>query len=265
MRTALLVSLVLLSTHAWAQSDGGAAPEAGAVVAPAAPTAADHAAKLDELWKTRDDAVTAKATDAATAEALKAFPDDYGVLWRAARVKWWLADGASDDKVKKTLGKEGWALAEKAVKARPAGVEGKYYVAVNIGAYSQGAGILTALGEGLEGKFVENTDAACKLDEAFDRHGCHTVKGRYHWELPWPKRDLDKSRVELKKTLVTNPEHLRCWLFLAETELKDGKAKDAKVAIDKVLAGPVDYDAPEARRIKARAKAVSEAIEKELK
>ena len=126
------------------------------------------------------------------------------------------------------------------MKAKADGAEGKYYVALSIGAYSQSVGILKALSEGLEGQFVENLDYAMKNNEAFDRHGAHTAKGRYYWELPWPKRDLAKSKAELQQSIAQHPEHLRNYLYLAETLLKDGDAKGAKVAIDKVLTGPDD-------------------------
>ncbi len=265
MRALFLSVMVVAVSFAWAEEPEAPAPApAQPAAAPAAPTAKDFADRLDELWKTRDDAATAKASEQAIADGLKAFPDDYGVLWRAARYKWWVADGLKDD-AKKKMGKEGWGIAEKAVKKNPNGVEGRYFQGITIGAYSQGAGILTALGEGLEGKFNENIDLALKLDESFDRHGPLVSKGRYYWELPWPKRNLDKSRDLLKKVVAKRPEHLRAWLFLAETELKDGNAKEAKVAIDKVNSLPVDYDPPEGRRIKAMAKSVTEEIEKKLK
>ena len=223
------------------------------------------AAKLDELWKTRDSADAVKLNDDVIREGLKAAPTDYDVLWRAARIRWWVADGLTDGKLKKQVAKEGWNYAKRAVEAKPAGAEGKYYTALNIGAYSQAVGILKALSEGLEGQFVESLDYSLKNNEAFDRYGGHTAKGRYHWELPWPKRNLAKSKEELQKSIDKHPEHLRNYYFLADTLLKDGDAKGAKVAIDKVLNGSDDYDPPEARRVKAWAKALAATIDQALK
>jgi len=228
-------------------------------------SAADVTAKFDELWKTRDEAASLKAMDEAVVEGLKAFPQDFEILWRAARLRWWVADGDADAKLRKQVAKEGWTFAERAVKAKPDAMQGYYYVALNIGAYSQAVGILKALGEGLEGKFNDALDKARKIDGAFDRMGSANAKGRYYWELPWPKRDLGKSRTEIKSVTEKHPEHLRAWLFLAETELKDGNAKKAQAAIQKVLGGADAYDPPEAKRVKRWAKPVSEAIEAELK
>ncbi len=228
-------------------------------------SAADVASRLEDLWKTRDDPASMKATDEAITEGLKAFPEDFEILWRAARYRWWVADGATDERLKKQVAKEGWSLAERAVKANPGAAQGHFYVAVNIGAYSQAVGILKALGEGLEGKFNEQLELARQANEQFDRSGPRNAKGRYYWELPWPKRDLARSRAELKVVTERHPEHLRSWLYLAETELKDGNPKEARAALDKVLAGGEWYDPPEARRMKKWAGPIAEAIAAQLK
>lgn len=249
----LLLSLILLSQPALAQ-DAAPAPDAAAFVT-----------KLDELWKGRDAAESTRENDAVIRDALKAFPSDYELLWRAARIRWWVADGLTDEKLKKQIAKEGWNYAKRAVEAKPQGAEGKYYTALNIGAYSQAVGILKALSEGLEGQFVENLDFAIKNNEPFDRYGGHTAKGRYHWELPWPKRDLGKSKAELQKSIDKQPEHLRNYYYLADTLLKDGDAKAAKVEIDKALNGAEAYDPAEARRVKAWAKGLAAKIDDALK
>ncbi|MFO0597639.1 MAG: hypothetical protein U0228_20200 [Myxococcaceae bacterium] len=258
----LVLSLVVLSslasTAALAQ-DGGAAAPAEQL------DAAGIAAKLDELWKTRDNAESMKAIDELIRDGSTRFGTDYGVLWRAARYRWWIADGLTEEKTKRAKAKAGWDYADRAVKANPTGPEGKYYTALSIGAYSQAVGILTALGEGLEGKFVENLDYSIKNNESFDRYGGHTAKGRYHWELPWPKRDLKKSKEELQKSIDKNPEHLRNYYFLAATLLKDGDAKAAKEMNDKALNGDSSYDPPEARRVKEWAKTQGAEIDKALK
>lgn len=245
----VLVLLVALSVPAFAQDTA----------------TADAVAKLDELWKTRDSADSAKLTDEVIREGLKASPKDYELLWRAARIRWFVADGLTEEKLKKQIAKEGWNFAKRAVEAKPEGSEGHYYTAISIGAYSQAVGILKALSEGLEGQFVENLDFSLKANEAFDRYGGRTAKGRYYWELPWPKRDLGKSRLELQKSIDKNPEHLRNYYFLADTLLKDGDAKGAKAAIDKALNGAEAYDPPEARRVKAWSKILAATIDKELR
>ena len=229
---------------------------------------AEYAKTIDSLWATRDDPEAIKQTDAAISAGLKETPADYELLWRASRSRWFTADGVVEpdrQKLKKQLGKEAWNYADRALKVKADGFEGHYYKALSVGAYSQAVGILTALSEGLEGQFVENLDFAIKANEAYDRAGPLRAKGRYYWELPWPKRDLGKSKELLDKAIKLSPEHTRSWLFLAETLLKDGKAKEAKEALTKAQTLSQDYDPPEARRVLKWAKPLAEQVESALK
>ena len=182
-----------------------------------------------------------------------------------SRVVQWEADGTGDSKLKKTLAKQTWDLADRARKAAPGRIEGHYYAATGLGSYSQAVGILTALGEGLEGKFNERLDTAIKINPQYERGAPLTIKGRYYYELPWPKRDLKKSKELYEKVLATNPGNLRAWMYLADTLLADGEEKQAHEAILKVSEGSVAYDPPEGQRVQAQAKKVRARIEEKLK
>ncbi len=264
-----------LSSSAWAQNPQADAGKAEGVLgqrgtgssAAEAPAKSDNVisveeavVKLNALWKTRDDAASMKESEALVSQVLEKDANAYEVLWRAARIRWWVADGANDERLKKTYAKQGWTFAERALKVKGDGLEAQYYVALCIGAYSQSVGILKALSEGLESKFVSNLDAAMARNDDFDRSGTHTAKGRYWWELPWPKRDLAKSKAELEKAIAKHPEHLRSYYYLADTLLKDGDKAGAKAANDKALNGSAEYDAPEARRVKAWAKKLAQEL-----
>ena len=109
--------------------------------------------------------------------------------------------------------------------------------------------MLKALTSGIEGKFLERLDKSIELDPKFNRSG-PLLKGRYHFTLPWPKRDSKKSKQWLEKALAQSPENLRVKYYLAATLLKDGKKKDAKKLIDEVMDGDESYDPAEARLVK---------------
>jgi hypothetical protein len=225
----------------------------------------DELSALDALHAKRAESAAVKELDAALNKALQTAPEDFELLWRAARSVQWQADGAADSKLKKSLGKQAWELGDRARKAAPGRVEGHYFAAAGIGSYSQAVGILTALGEGLEGKYNERLDTAIKLDSQYDRGAPLLIKGRYHYELPWPKRDLKKSAALYQKVLAAHPDNLRAWMFLADTLLADGEAKQAQEAILKVSQGSVAYDPPEGQRVQAQAKKVQARIEEKLK
>lgn len=235
------------------------------VALPALAATPEELSAWDALYARRGDAAAFKQLDEALTKAVQATPEDYEVLWRAARARNWQADGATDSKAKKNLGKQTWELGDRARKAAPDRVEGNYFAAVGIGAYSQAVGILTALGEGLESKYNERLDAALKIDPMFERGGPLLAKGRYYYELPWPKRNLDKSATLFQKALAKHPEALRGWLYLAETQLADGEAKKAQESILKVTQGSVSYDPAEGQRVQGWSKPVQAKIEEELK
>ncbi|WP_257458545.1 hypothetical protein [Archangium lipolyticum] len=232
---------------------------------PALAASPEELSSWDALYARRNDAAAVKQLDEALQKALAATPEDYEVLWRAARLRQWQADGTADSKAKKSLGKQMWELGDRARKVSPDRVEGQYFAALGIGAYSQAVGIVTALGEGLEGKYNERLDAALKIDPMFERGGPLLAKGRYFYELPWPKRDLKKSASLYQKAIAKHPEQLRGWLYLAETLLADGEEKQAHEAILKVTQGSVGYDPAEGQRVQGWAKKVQAAIEEELK
>jgi hypothetical protein len=235
------------------------------VAMPALAATPEELSSWDALYARRHDAAAVKQLDESLRKALEATPEDYEVLWRAARLLQWQADGTTDAKVKKSLGKQTWELGDRARKVSPGRVEGQYFAALGIGMYSQAVGILTALGEGLESKYNERLDAAMKLDPSFERGGPLLAKGRYYYELPWPKRDLKESASLYKKVIAKHPEQLRAWLYLAETLLATDEAKQAHEAILKVSQGSVAFDPAEAQRVQGWAKKVQADIEKELK
>jgi len=221
-------------------------------------------AKIDEVFLKRIDPAAAKEQEALLAEAMKAKPEDPQVLWRQARWNAWKADTMSGD-AKKDLGKQTWELGDKIVKLDPKLAEGPYFGALGVGQYSQGAGILNALAQGLEGKFNDRLDKAIQMNASLDNGGPMLAKGRYFFSLPWPKRDLAKSADWYNKVLAKHPYNVRAHLYLAETLLADGKAKDAKAHLDAALAGSDTYDPSEVARVRSMAKNLQPQIEKELK
>jgi tetratricopeptide (TPR) repeat protein len=215
--------------------------------------------RLDALYARRDDPQAADEFDRALAPELAGNPDDYEILWRASRRKAWLAEVAPAPQGE-MLGKEAWDLGERAVKLDPARVEGQYFAAIGLGLYAQSIGMLKALRMGADGKFTERIDAAIRINPGFLFGAPLVVKGRYWFQVPWPMRDLKKSRQEYERAIAEHPENLRAYVYLAETLLRDGDKEPAKQALQKVETGSVDYDPPEARRSQALASALLKSL-----
>jgi hypothetical protein len=219
--------------------------------------------EMDALWATRDEAGAQDKLLQLTGDAVKAQPNSFEFLWRAARIRLWAGDGELDNEKKKQLGKDTWELGDRAAREKPGAVEGYYFAAAGIGSYSQAVGILNALGQGLESKFNERLDKAINIDPRYAHAAPPAVKGRYYFELPWPKRNLRKSADWLKKALALDPGALRPLLWLAETQWRDGDVPAARATLAKLEAGSLPSDLPEERRCKARGKTLGQDMDKE--
>lgn len=222
------------------------------------------AAQSDALYAARHEPGKMAELRKLSDESVEANPTDYGTLWRAARAYFWMSETSTTPKDKESYGRRAWELGERAVKADPTKVEGHYMSALGIGAYSQAVGIMKAITQGLEGKFNERLDKAIALNPRYNTAGPLVAKGRYFYELPWPKRNLEKSAQLLQKAIELEPGALRAHLYLAQTLLRDGEPKKAQASLNKVLSGSEAYDVAEARHIKKLAGPVKAEIEAEL-
>ncbi len=245
----LLCSAVLASAVSPGQS-AAAEPADGGASAPVE----TWTQRFDRRWSQRDERGVLEELYNLAKDTQKKNANDFDANLRLAAVLVWQADGLADGtNAKAQSGKQGWSLADKALAANPEDVRAQYYAGTGIGLYSEGVGILTALGEGLEGKFRSRVEAALKLDKNFLDGAPQVLWGRYFFKLPWPKRDVAESIKVLRASTQEHPNNLRGKLYLAESLLDDGKKQEAKQLIEQIDAAPIGVDPPEDRRIKARA------------
>jgi tetratricopeptide (TPR) repeat protein len=254
MTRLVLVALVLPSLSLAQATGPDASRQAPPPEAAPAPGSAErlHAmlAEVDDLYMRRDDPAALASQRAKLEEAEKLAPNDYEVLWRLSRLYFWLADDPKlDGKEKSRLGKISWDFGERAIAANPARVEGWNYAAAGLGNYGLGIGILTALKQGLEGKFKERMSKAEAIDPNFQNGGIQVAWGRFWFELPWPKYAPEKAVKSLEAALKKNPNNVRAHVYLAEVHEKEGRPEAAAAELRKALADvPGRYDAPEERR-----------------
>ena len=213
-------------------------------------------ARVDSEWPHRDAPGRLADIRAILDRAEALAPHDFGVLWREARLFFWLADDPAVPKEERSrLGEKAWKLGDRAAAADPARVEGWYYAAVGMGNYALGIGVLKALGQGIEGKFKERLSRAQRIEPNFEAGAIDTAWGRFYYELPWPKYDARDSERSLQKAIQANPANVRARVFLAELYRKEGHPKEARALLEEAAAhAPGSYDAPEERRASALAK-----------
>ena len=168
-------------------------------------------------------------------QALKETPGDFDLNWRCAKACRWYGELAKRHEVKgwkdvcAKYGKEGMKYAQTAMELQPDKPHGFYWYALNVGIYSDGVSILTALAEGLKGKTQESFEKAYEIDKMHERAGAILGLGRFWYVLPWPMNDKKlalKYYREYQNTRYfgnVNPEGP---IYLAELLIKLGGSKN---------------------------------------
>jgi hypothetical protein len=214
--------------------------------------------RLDQLHRRRDEPAAFAEEQSLARAALARAPQDFGVLWRSARVAFWASDDPGvPNEERSRVGKDGWDLAERAIAANPNHVAGYYWAALCMGNYALGLGVVKALSIGLEGKFRDRLGRAEQLDGRYEHGGIEVAWGRFFAKLPWPKRDRDLAEQHLRKAIGLNGSNLRARVYLASTYRDEDRPADAKRLLDEVASvpssGPARYDGPEERRARIMA------------
>jgi tetratricopeptide (TPR) repeat protein len=223
---------------------------------PAAPARAQDASQVPQLLKQGDEAYRKRYSEKAHWEAiyfykeiLKVEPDNFDALWRLARSYYSLSDSIASTARKKELGAEGLSYGERAAKLRPNRVEGWFYGVICLGEYSMGLGLITALRQGIEGKFRRMADKAMAIDPQFDFAGPPRTWGVFYMKLPWPKRDFKKSEQFLQEAKRRAPQKLRNYLYLAQLYEADSRRSDALAMLRECLGrDPGQEDRPDGVR-----------------
>lgn len=155
-------------------------------------------------------------------------PENFEAHWKAARAIREYAEehlrlGKPDYKeVCKEYGQKGMEYAEKAIEMNPDHPGGYLYYGINVGTYSEGVGIITALRQGLKDKTQNNLEKAYEIDKYFQMGAPILSIGRFWQVVPWPYNDTDKAEEYLREFQETEyfDEVVEGRIYLAEL-LKD--------------------------------------------
>lgn len=222
--------------------------------------------KADETWAVRDSPGKAKESLEMLKEALSSNPEDFDLLWRYARINFWIADSSNDKDIKARHGKEGYMAGKKASTIRPERVEGYFWGVAALGMYSEGVGILKSIKEGNKGKFEDMLSKALKIDRTYEGGGPIRTHGRFFARLPWPMKDIKKGIGLLDECIALNKKVIRALYYKAEILFDEGDYNRVKEIIEKIKKDefPGD-DEPEKRLIRRWAENLLKKVEERLK
>jgi hypothetical protein len=211
----------------------------------------DAARRLDELWRARATDPSLTATLEYGRAVMEGEPDNFEAAWRMARATRWLALRSAQEKSKRRLATKAMKWAQRAIDLRPGRVEGHFYYMMAVGEYGSTLSIPRALYEGIGGKFEDAGLRAYAIDPDFDDGEVITALGRFYFVLPWPKRDLAKSRRFLEELRARHPETLTGRYYLAETYHALGEEDAARRELDFVMRAANVTDDPDAPQVLA--------------
>ena len=205
--------------------------------------AADYLAEADRLYDQGGLANFNQAIELYK-KALAEYPNNYEANWKCARAHREYGDTAKTKKIDgwkdicAKYGKEGMNYAQKATELEPEKPDGYYFYGLNVGTYSDGVSIFTALAEGLKDKTQNSFEKTYELDKMYNDGGPMIALGRFWQVLPWPMHDRKKSLKYYREYQATKhfADNIEAHVYLGELLIqlggKDNKA-EAKGYLEK--------------------------------
>jgi len=247
----LIVTTCLLSAPAWAQRKPRtttAPKETGAV-----PASANPIQDADRLFSHGEDAGRDRQALAIIERALAADSNNYQLLWRAARLNYFVGDSASSAE-KLRYFERGIEVGKAAVAQQPNGVEGHFWLAANYGGYSEVKGALKAL------QTVKNIRAemetVVRLSPSYEDAGAYLALGELDRQLPRLFGGNMKRAISyLEQGLRLAPQNMDLKLALAEAYLDSGRKDDGRRLLQEIVQMPINpARAKEARETQDKAR-----------
>jgi tetratricopeptide (TPR) repeat protein len=167
-------------------------------------------------------------------KALAEAPGSYEANWKCARALREYGNAAKNRKVEgwkkicAEYGKEGMQYAQKAVALEPEKPDGYYYYGLNVGIYSDGVSIFTALSEGLKDKTQQSFEKTYAVDKMYKEGGPMIALGRFWQVLPWPMYDRKKSLQYYREYQATKyfADNIEVHVYLGELLIQMGGDKN---------------------------------------
>ncbi len=157
-------------------------------------------------------------------QILASEPDSYEASWKCAKAYREYGDAvkrqalAGWEKVCTEYGKTGMEYAQKAIALGSDKPEGYFFYGLNVGIYSDGAGILTAIREGLKEKTQSNFEKAYQIDKTIEDGGPIVALGRFWQVVPWPFNDKSEAESLYREFQKTSyyADNLESRIYLSE-------------------------------------------------
>jgi hypothetical protein len=208
----------------------------------------------DALYAAREHRPSARNAADMWAARLAASPADFESAWKLARATYWLGTRPDEPAAtRRATLEEGLRAARAATAIRAAQPEGHFWLAATMGALAESHGL--RMGLRYRGAIKRSLEMVLTLDPAYLHGSADRALGRWYFRVPGLfGGSKSKSEQHLRRSLTYNPDSHASLYFLAETLHAMGRDAEARDALERLLAAPVDPEwAPEDREFKAKA------------
>jgi hypothetical protein len=203
----------------------------------------------EQLYRARED--HASATRAAALWAATA-AYDFEAAWKLSRVSYWIGTHAPEVDRRAAL-ERGVSAGEVAVRLGPDRPEGHFWLAADMGALAESSGIVQGLR--YRSRIKEELERVKAIDPSWQEDSADSALGQWYFEVP---RLLGGSRAKaedhLVRVLARFPQSMTALSFLADVLAAEGRTREARALLQRVIAMPLDPDwAPEDRDFQRKA------------
>lgn len=208
----------------------------------------------DRLYDGREDLANAMAAADEWERRLTAQPGDAESAWKLARACYWLGGHAAPGDRRRQL-ERGIDAAQRAVTAAPQDPAGHFWLAANMGALAETAGMRAGLR--YRGQIKRELETVLMLAPSFQKGSADRALGRWYYKVPRLfGGSTQKSFEHLQRSLSYDPGSVASLSFLADTLIEMDRRDEARQALQKVLAAPADAEwGPEIRDFQRQAAA----------
>jgi FimV-like protein len=200
--------------------------------APAVPVSANPIQEADNLFTFGEDTERDKQSLGVIERALVGNGNEYQLLWRAARIYYYLGDATKADKL--AFFEKGMDFGQRAVAEQPNAVEGHFWLGANYGGYGEEKGALKALG--MVKKIRAEMETVLRLNEGYQDAGAYLALGEMDRQLPrLLGGNLSRAIQRLEQGLKIAPNNLEIKLALAQAYQESGRKEDARRQFQEVI------------------------------
>jgi tetratricopeptide (TPR) repeat protein len=203
----------------------------------------------ESLYRDREDHASAKRAAALWAAAAAS---DFEAAWKLSRVSYWLGTHAPEAERRAAL-ERGVSAGEAAARLGPDRPEGHFWLAADMGQLAESFGIVQALK--YRSRIKSELERVRAIDPFWQEDSADSALGQWYFEVPrLLGGDRAKAEDHLRRVLDRFPDSQTALSFLAEVRVAEGRTREARALLQRVIAVSPDPDwAPEGRDFQHKA------------